>query len=110
MDHGPLRALALEVNLQVHGVPVTITPPGEAAIEARGIWLRPDIYAPGGTDAGHRSPLRVLALRRSDIATVLERTEILAPELAGDTAVLWVVDSVDRQDADHVRVTVIRRP
>lgn len=109
MGHGALRALALDLNLQLHGVPVTVTMPSEAPIETRGIWLMFDTsLVPGGLEGGRREPIRVLALKRDVVPTVPQRTLITAPEQEGQTAVTWRIDAVDRQYADHVRVTVVR--
>lgn len=103
--------VGMEPLLAAFGVPVTVTLPGEPAIETTGVWLSPGVVdVPGGLDAGRREPLRVMALSRSAVGTVPERTEILAPELSGGSAVLWHVDTVDNQDFDCVRVTLIRRP
>ena len=110
MDLGPLRALALTLNLQAHGVPVTVTrpAPNDDPIETRGIWLTTLTESvPSGTDFQRREPFRVMALSRAIVPTAPRGTEISAPEKAGDVTRTWIVDSTDRVEADHVRVIVL---
>lgn len=109
MDLGPLRALVLSINLEAHGVPVTVTRPApdDEPIETRGIWLTPDTNEfPIGSDFSRREPIRILALSRLVVPTVPKGTVIDAPEKAGDTMRRWLVDGLDRREADHTRVIV----
>jgi len=111
MDLGSLRALALDLNFSAHGFDVTVTRPApdDDPIEARGIWLVPvNDAVPIGSDFTRREPIRVLALKRSEVPTVPKGTGIVAPEKAGDDPVGWRVDGLERQEADHNRVIVRR--
>ena len=111
MDLGSLRALALDVNLAAHGVPITsITrpmPDNEPIVGVRGIWLPPLVEDPPvGRELQRREPRRVLVLRRADVPTVPRGTVIVAPEKAGDPDSTWEVDGTDRLEADRVHVIV----
>lgn len=110
MDLGPLRALTLQLNLQAHGVDVTVTRPApdDTPITTRGIWLTTETQdMPIATDFQRRDPRRVMALSRAAVPTVPRGTEIEAPEKAGDALQTWRVDGLDSLQADHVRVVVI---
>ena len=111
MDLGPLRALALEVNLQAHGVDITVTRPApdNTPIEGiKGIWLTPITEElPDRMDFQRREPRRVMALRRTDVPAVPRGTLIVAPEKSGDDPRPWRVDSLDRSDADKTHVVVL---
>lgn len=110
MDLGSLRALALTVNLDAHGVPVVVTRPApdDTPISTRGIWLTPVTDSvPGGLDLRHRDPIRIMALSRTAVPTVPRGTVIIGPEQAGGTDRTWRVDGTDRVEADTVRVIVI---
>lgn len=105
MEHGPLRALALDINLQVHGVPVTVMPDDAGLIETRGIWLAGFGGDPAGTPAGFGAsrPDRtyVLVLSRAAVTQALPRgTRVLAPEQSGGTERSWRVAETERIDAN----------
>jgi hypothetical protein len=110
-DLSAIRSLVLEVNQLAHGVDVVVTRPApdNDPIETRGIWLTPlteDV--PIGMDFQRREPIRVIALSRLAVPTVPRGTVIVAPEKAGDDDEEWLVDGVERVEADHSRVTVRR--
>lgn len=111
MDFGALRDLTLDLNLQVHGVPATVTRPAPfdtTPIETRIIWRSNQTEAlPGGFDLQRAEPRRVAVLSRSEVPAVPRMTRIEAPEKMGGTAVAWQVDATDREEADVVHVYVI---
>lgn len=110
MDLGPLRTLALELNLAAHGVAATVTRPApdDTPVTTTGIWHSGPVEDPQpyGTDFRRREPRRILALPRADLATLPRGTTISAPETIGGTAKTWVVDSLDRVEADTWRAIV----
>lgn len=108
MDFGPLRALALDLNLSAHGVDVIVTVPEGAPVETRGIWLTPltDGFPSGGSHQRHE-PVRIMALRREDVPAVPRGTLIVGPEKSGGVDQTWKVDGLDRLEADHARVIVV---
>jgi len=110
MDFGPLRALVLELNLDAHGVDVTVTRPApdDDPIETSGIWMTTVTEdVPAVMDFQRRDPRRVMALSRADVPTVPRGTLIVAPEKAGDALQTWRVDGLDSLQADHTRVVVL---
>lgn len=111
MDFGSLRALALDLNFSAHGVDAVVTRPApdDEPVETRGIWITPLTEdAPVNAAFARREPRRILALKRSEVPTVPRGTGIQAPEKAGDDPVGWRVDGMDRIEADHQRVIVVR--
>lgn len=113
MDLGPLRALVLDVNFEAHGVAATVTrpAPNNIPIATRVIWVTPvTVGVPSDMDFQRNEPLRIIALKRSDVPTVPKGTLIDAPPKAGDASQLWRVDAFDREEADHKRVIVIPEP
>lgn len=110
MDLGPLRTLALEINLAAHGVSATVTRPApdDTPVETTGIWhtAPPEDAQPYGTDFRRREPRRILALPRADLPTMPRGTTISAPETIGGTAKTWTVDGLERVEADTWRVLV----
>lgn len=108
---GDLRALVRDVNHAVHGTPATVTVQGLEPVSTTAIWLtttpedRPD-----GALFSRVDPFRTLALKRSEVPTVPVGTVIDIPESDGGTVESWVVDGLERQEADHNRVIVKRRP
>lgn len=109
MDLGPLRALALELNFSAHGVPIVVSVPGEDDVETRGIWITtPPEMVPDGSGYQRVEPLRIMAIKRSDVTRVPIDTLITAPEKSGDADEQWAVDGHERQEADHNRV-ILRR-
>lgn len=110
MDFGALRTLTLDVNFSVHGVDVTVIRPApdDDPIETRGIWLTPLTEdAPQNGVFARREPRRILAVKRSDVATVPRGTVFVAPEKAGGESRGWRCDGLERQEADHHRVIVV---
>lgn len=111
MDFGPLRALALDLNLTAHGVAITATPVGaDTSIVTRGIWLTPT-----GDDVGDgrlgRESREIMALRRSDFPDGVPRgTAIAAPKFGSDEILNWRVDGTDTVETDKVHVLLIRAP
>ncbi len=108
MDLGPLRALALDLSFTAHGIDAVVTLPNEDPVDARIIWIAntPD-QAPSSAGFSRQEPVRIVALRRSEVPIVPRGTRIVAPELGGGTDKAWVVDGSDRVDADHHRFIVV---
>jgi len=110
MDLGPLRTLALEINLAAHGVSATVTRPApdDTPVSTTGIWYTQplDETRPFGTDFQRREPRRVMALPRADLSTLPRGTTIVAPETIGGTDKTWVVDGLERVEADTWRAIV----
>jgi hypothetical protein len=112
VDLGPLRTLALELNLAAHGVAATVTRPfpDNTPIETTGIWQRPlDETQPIGTDFTRREPRRVLVLPRSVLSTLPRGTTIGAPELAGGPVLAWRVDGLDRANEPDTWRAILTR-
>jgi hypothetical protein len=112
MDLGPLRTLALNLNLSAHVVAATVTRPlpDNTPISTRGLWLRPaDDSQPFGTDLRRHDPRRVLVLPRAAVPTLPRGTVVEAPEFGSDAIVSWRVDGIDQvAEADHWRALVVR--
>lgn len=120
MDLGPLRALALELNLGAHGVAATVTRPApdDTAIVTRGLWITTPLDEPRayGTDFQRREARRVLTLPRAmvgsiaGVPTMPRGTIVVAPDKQGDvTTRRYMVDEIDRTEADHWRVVLVKR-
>jgi hypothetical protein len=110
MDLGSLRALALNLNLEAHGVDITVTLPGARAVEARGIWITTATDdVPSGGEFQRRVPARVIAISRAAVPSLPRGTVIVGPEKAGtdEVAKWWKVDGIDRVESDHTRVVVL---
>lgn len=93
------------------GVPATVTPPTEAAIETTVVWPPPstlEMPAPG--EFSRREPQRVMALRRDEVPRVPRGTSILAAEQLGGDVQRWRVDGIDQVEVDLVRVIVVLDP
>lgn len=114
MDLGPLRALALDLNLRAHGVPITATPlNAEEAIDTRGIWVTPVTEdVPSGLGLQSREGIPIMALRRDDFPNGVPRGSLIrAPKRMGDEAILnWRVDGTDTTETDKIHVFLIRAP
>lgn len=111
MNLGPLRSLVLSLNQATHGVTATVTRSGHAAVSTRAIWLTAPIDDPQpyGHDYSARGPRKAMVLSRADFPDGVERgTVISAPEAQGGTLLSWTVDSIERTEADHWRVVVVR--
>jgi len=107
MDLAPLRALALDLNLTAHGVDVTVTPTGGAAVETRGLWETPSTEA-AGFDLRRQEARRVLVLARAAVASAPRGSIVLAPDRTGGTVLRWRIDGVDRAEDEVLRVFVVR--
>lgn len=110
MDFGPLRSLALSLNLSAHGVAATVTPPppDDVPVSTTGIWATAPLQdeQPAGTDFRRREPRRVLALPKTDLPILPRGTTIVAPEVMGGVDKTWRVDGLDRSEGDHWRAIV----
>jgi hypothetical protein len=110
-----LRALVLETNFEVYGVPATITRPfpDDTPIESAVIWLTPGLTRPF-TDPlpldqrlQRRDVERIVAIRVADVPTVPKGTRIDAAEPIGGVSRAWRVDSVEHVDSEQFRVHVV---
>lgn len=113
MDLGPFRALVVDLNFDAHGVPATVTrpAPNDTPITTRVLWVTADTeLVPSGGEFQRRDPIRVAALRRDQVPTVPEGTEIVAPEQSGGPDVTWRVEATLRVEAGLTRVIVIEEP
>lgn len=93
------------------GVPATVTPPNETAIETTVVWPPPstlEMPAPG--EFSRREPQRVMALRRDEVPRLPRGTIVLAPETLGAEVQRWRVDGIDQVEVDLVRVIVVSDP
>lgn len=121
MGMGALRALSIRVNLDVHGVPATVTRPvpDDTPIATRGIWepigLTED--APGGQSFTRREERRVIALPRETLSAAIagvpmapKGTRIVTPDKPGGTVRTWRIDGTDRVDSYLHRVVVVAEP
>lgn len=103
-----LRNLALELNMDFHGVPATVTPPGEAAITTRVIWLSPIVDdKPIGREFDRREPRRMMVISRADVENVPRGTIVAAPEKHGGDSQNWQIDGVESTEPDHFKVIVV---
>lgn len=107
-----LRDLVLDLNFEVQGVAVIVTPPNALAVSTRGIWVTLITEAfPTGFEVQRKMAPRVLALRRDAVPAVPRGTLVTVP--AATPAALeevWRVDGMERADSDHWRVVVVREP
>jgi hypothetical protein len=109
MDLGALRARVLAVNMATHGVPVTVTrlAPDDTPIETTGIWMTPaSSDVPPGSRLQARSPIRILVVSSADVPTAARGTTVVAPWQPGGDDATWVVEGLDHQEADHLRLIV----
>ncbi len=109
MDLSALRALVLSTNLDVFGVPATVTRPApdDTPITTTGVWL-PSLSEsqPFGTDLRRFDPRRVLAVPTKHVPDAKKGTVILAPDESGGAVRAWMVDGYDSVEADHLRLIV----
>ncbi len=112
MDLGPLRTLALSINMSAHGVAATVTRPSPDTIpiSTRGIWLRPmDDAQPFGTSLKRVAPRRVMVLSRAEVPTLPHGSLIAAPEITGGAVQAWRVDGFEQAaDPDHWKAIVMQ--
>ena len=107
MDLQPLRDLVRDLNFDTHGIPVTVTPPGEPAISTRAIWLGPVVEdLPAGRDINRREPRRAIALRMDEVTDVPRGTIIVPSEIIGGVSGNWQIDGIESTERDHFRVIV----
>lgn len=98
----------LDPLFRAFGVAVTVTPPGEDAIETTGVWVSPLTETwPAGLDLERSEPRHVLALRRDEVASVPRGTVVVAPEQGGGDDQTWRVDGIERVESDHHRVVLV---
>lgn len=108
MDALAIRALVVDRQFQAHGVAITVTPVGGAAIQTRGIWLTPAMEdVPRSADFQRREPRRILALPRAAVPSLPVKSDVLAPDVSGGAVKAWKVDGFDRIEADQLRVIVV---
>lgn len=111
-DFGDARDLVLDLNIEIHGMDMTVTRPApdDTPIATRGIWLTTEtMEVPAGGGFVRREPYRVLAFSRRPVPTLPEGTLIQAPERMGGTPETWVVDGHHQTFADHYRA-IVKRP
>ena len=94
--------------LDAFGVTVTVTRPfpDQAPIVTRGAWIAAFDDGPGGSLQQRGGRRRVLVLDRTAVPAVPRHTTIDAAE-AGGTVKRWRVDSVELEDAEHLRVRLL---
>lgn len=108
MELGALRDLVLELNLDTHGVPATVTAPDGASITTRVIWLTPVIDdLPAGKDFDRREPRRMMVISRAAVANVPRGTIVVAPEKLGGDSRNWQIDGVESTEPDNFHVIVV---
>lgn len=110
MDIGEVRALALDINFEVHGLDVTVTRPApdDTPIETRGIWMTVSTQDNAGGPFTRREGIKVMAFRRDEVSTVPEGTEVLAAEEFGGDVIGWRTDGTSQVFVDHVRAFMRR--
>jgi hypothetical protein len=90
------------------GVPGTVTPPDEAAIDTTVVWLTPNpAFQPGG-ESYRRDGQKILALRRDEVPRVPTGTLIQAADVLDGEVFTWKVDGIDLVEQDHTRVFVLK--
>lgn len=111
MDLGALRALSLEVNMQAHGLDITVTKPAPdntVPIDTRGIWLTTETEdVPTEHEFARREPIRLMAVTRDSVEGIPINTLIAAPEVFGGPVRTWRVDGLARREALHDRVWLV---
>jgi hypothetical protein len=116
MDLGALRARVLAVNMAAHGVPITVTRPAPDdtpitttvdGLPLKGIWMTPaSSDLPPGSRLQARSPIRILVVATADVPTAPRGTTVVAAWQPGGDESTWVVEGLDHQEADHLRLIV----
>ncbi len=111
MNIGDVRGQVLSVNFSVYGHDVTVTPPDGEAIETRGIWVTPETTGfPIATEFQRREGTRVMALLRSACPSVPGGTVIVAPVQSGEEPTRFLVDGIEREEVEHIRVRLVAAP
>lgn len=101
--------VALTPLLAAFSVAATVTrpQPNDTPITTEGIWLpEQTVDRPGGSEFTRASRERVFCLDRS-IGRLPTGTVIEAAEESGGTVRRWIVDGVDREEHDLIRVLVV---
>lgn len=98
----------LQANMAAHGMPVTVTVPGEDPVETTGVWMTPETTdVPGGAqELRFKEGVQVLVLRREDVASVPRKTIVQGAPHYGATA-RWMVDGTAKVEADRVYVVLV---
>jgi hypothetical protein len=114
MDMTAVRALAQTVAASTHGVDLTVTVPGGSPVARLkadglgGIWLQhADEAMPVGRDFQRREPRRLMAIPLDATLSDVPRGSLVVAAPRGTSATrTWRVETVDRFDADQIRVIV----
>jgi len=100
----------LDPFLDAFGVPATVTRPvpEESPVTTTAVWVATpeEDPQPVGTVFRRREPRRILVLPRADLATLPNGTTIVAAEEVGSVEKTWIVDGLDRVEADTWRAIV----
>jgi hypothetical protein len=111
VDIGPLRSLVLDSNWAIYGVDAVVTRPAPddtPITDVRVLWVTPTTEdVPVGGTWQRREMRPVMALRRSEVPTAPRGTRIVAPPRGSDTSQTWQVEGIEREEAEHIRVTVM---
>jgi hypothetical protein len=101
------RALMARLNQAAHGVDITVTPPGLAAVTTTGIWHEPlDDPQPYGTNYRKTEPRRVMEIPRSStLNDIPDGSIVRAVDVDGGSAKNWKVEGLDRPN-DPLRIFV----
>jgi hypothetical protein len=101
-----LRALVLDVNAEVFGVPATVQIPNGPPVETTIIWLDPTTeQAPGQGELRRAEQHKACAIKRSDLPAVPRGTVITIFE--GGINYRWKVDSSVALPSDRHHVLVV---
>lgn len=113
MNLGGLRAQALRLNLQAHGVDATVTrpSPNDEPIETRGIWMTPSpAGVPIGSSFSRTDRDRVMVFSKAEVPTIPKGSKVIAPQFDGGDDEAWRVDGLEREEADHWRAHLVSSP
>lgn len=111
MDLAPLRELVPDITFGAHGIPATVTPPGETAIATRVVYIEPLVEdQPAGRDINRREPRRIFALRIDEVPDVPRGTIIVPSETIGGVSGNWQIDGIESTERYHHRVIVVPEP
>lgn len=100
----------LDPVLSAFGLSATVTrpAPNNTPIATTGVWLPTPLNEtqPFGSDVRMMDPRKVLALPRDAIDSISRGATVEMAEERGGTVKTWVVDGVERAEADCWRVIV----
>lgn len=99
-----IRALVLDLNFAIHGVPATVTVNGTPT-PTRVIWLSDQTQGQGG-EVERKIGTRFMAIRRDHVPAIPVGSLVTAPPPNSATALNWKVDGYGEQQSDHHRVIV----